>query len=561
MRPKMTNVRSLIDVATYGQARRFTLGNRYALAREVRLEGQGQAFLADDTDAARQVLAVVARVDWVDDSSRRERFEHQARKLQSLEQANLSALLDFGFEDDLAYVICERSDGERLADRLSRKRSMTPHEAIPIMSQLLKVLEHVHARELVARSLSPANLFLSTDGVHANVLRVFGVGLAELLVNDPSAEEAALLCNPAFAAPEQLAGHAATPASDVYAAARLMETMLLGPDDDTVLPASQRGGRSRIDSSSRIAGSLREFLNTCLRLDPETRPASGAEMVEFLIDSVPTMSMLRLQRVTGSLPEAGQSTSRAKVVPSTPPPEQRDATTKEPEEPVDVTTDPAPVQSRSKPWFLLAGAATLIAGLAAWSTLRSGSPPGESSSTPSAPSQAPSVEAAAIASPPKRTEDEPRPVATKANAKATPAALSQVRIESEPVGEIRIDGERRGATPFAGELPPGEHDVEIIGDDGVSWSQTIDVRPGHNETWSLHRAAPEVPEEPTGRKRRTRSARKTRAAADPPSTPTPAPVAPQPSAPAKKADPFLPPSKKQTTTQDADLLPAAEAKQ
>ncbi|MBV1862512.1 MAG: protein kinase, partial [Nannocystaceae bacterium] len=191
----MAKVRSIIDFNTDGLGRGFALGGRYVLAREVKLEGLGQAFLADDTDAARQVLAVVHRAAWVGDADSCARFEERARTLQSIEHANLATFLDFGIADGVAYAILERLDGERLADRLTRKQTLPIEDVVPILSQLLKALEHLHARGLIARSLSPANLLLVNDGAHANVLRLMGAGLAELLHNQEEPDEAALVTN------------------------------------------------------------------------------------------------------------------------------------------------------------------------------------------------------------------------------------------------------------------------------------------------------------------------------------------------------------------------------
>ncbi len=565
----MANVRSIVDFKTDGSGRGFALGDRYALAREVKLEGLGQAFLADDTEAARQVVAVTNRAEWVGDPIRRARFEERARALQSIEHANLVTFLDFGIDDGVAYAILERAEGERLADRLARKRSFGSEDVIPVMSQLLKALEHLHARGLIARSLCPANVFLFSDGVHANVLRLMGAGLTELLRNEELPDESALISNPSFAAPEQLRGLPATPACDVYAAGRLMETMLQSDPSLPRGPISQRGvGRPTIPASARVPQSLLDFISRATAPDPALRPANGAVLVEALIDAVPSVSMLRLRRVTNSqpIPRARTSTTRGLVA---------DVLSDTAADESPTTTDPAapPLtppaegpQARGSSGRLVGAAVLAVAALgaaAAWLWARPGvdHSPGATAEATSVP-----VQPAAVAA----EQPSPRPPQPSTPQAGEPAVgqypeRGSVRVLSEPEGTLSIDGVSVGPTPYTGELAAGTHLVEVTGAEGSTWSRTIEVRSGSDETWSLRRSEVTSLREPAAvtspRGKRSRRRPNGASAAAQPSAAQPAaaqPAAAQPAA-AKPAaapnDPFLPRSKKREPAQSTDLLP------
>ncbi len=566
----MARVRSLIDFKNDGLGRGFTLGERYVLAREVKLEGLGQAFLADDTDAARQVVAVVHRAAWVGDPQRRARFEERARVLQSIEHANVATFLDFGIADGVVYTILERLDGERLADRLTRKRAIPVEDVVPIISQLLKALEHLHARGIIARNISPANLLLYTDGVHANVMRLMGAGLAELLLNDEEPDESELVTNPAFAAPEQLQGGTATPASDVYSAGRLMETMLRGSLGAPSTPLSQRGqsGVSTLPPSARIPTSLLDFMSRATALEPALRPPDGAALVEGLIDAVPSVSMLRLRRVTNShrAMRSRSSMSRgvvADVVSGVDDDDGDDAAAAPSHRSPSASqaslalADTPPTKS-SRAALAIGLLAFAAAGAAVWLWMQpSPDAAGDGSETKAADLE--------VAAPPGTRAAAPTPDASArddASAAVPASALGSVRVLSDPPGTLKIDGVSVGPSPYAGELSAGRHTVEVEASDGTRWSETIEVGAGVNETWKLRRAdtpASESSEAPPAARDKSRKRRRGKTApptpsADPAAAPASKPPAATPPPPARN-DPFLPRSKKRAPTRDTDLLP------
>ncbi len=298
----MADVHSLVDFEAIRARHGFRLAERYVLTRSIKVTSVGEAFLADDTEAAKQVLAFVNQAPWSADSGRVAHFERRALALQSLEHANIAGLLDYGIVDDRCYAVIERFDGDRLLDKLSRKRRMSVEEALPIISQLLKALEYIHARDVVARAIDPAHVLLCSDGVHGNIVRLSGVGLAELLQNQSPPSESELIGDPTFADPQQRQGEPADPRSDVFAVGQIMLAMLQGGTPQRV-PLSKRGPGARsfeLPASSRVSEPLCDLIERCISVTREARPADGAALVEALIDAVPNASLFRLPRITGS---------------------------------------------------------------------------------------------------------------------------------------------------------------------------------------------------------------------------------------------------------------------
>lgn len=435
----MAEVPNLVDFDAYDTRRGFRLANRYALTRSIRTTGVGQTYLADDTEAAKQVLVVVHTAPWADDPSRKNLFETRARTLAGLEHANLASVLDHGIIDGRCFAVLERFEGERLSDRLARKsrrgssgRPMSAEEVVPIVSQLLKALEYAHARGVLARRLDPAHVLLCNDGVHANIVRVVGVGIAELMQNLVVPEEAALVGDPDFASPEQLRGEPATTQSDVFAIGRLMLAMLHG----CPLPSGPDVAR---DTAGALPESLIAVIEASVRPLPRQRPLDAAALVEMLIDAVPNASMFRLPRITGSHATLARRPSPApprlsSPLPSPPPP-SADA---HPVPPKGALQAEAPAARRRSRVLLWSGITLALAGTAGAFALSESytaapdSPPPEAAVFDTRPSPDPPAPAAssAMKSPPSlpsgdAAEDPAAPTVVGEASSSAPTPVSE----------------------------------------------------------------------------------------------------------------------------------------
>jgi serine/threonine protein kinase len=120
----------------------------------------------------------------------------------------------------------ELLEGETLAARIERG-PVPLAEAMRIALGLLAALQVLHPKELVHRDLKPSNMFLTENGV-----KIIDFGLARLSRVDPTVTQTLLTSpgllvgTPSYMSPEQLLGHAITPASDLFAAGAIIFEML-----------------------------------------------------------------------------------------------------------------------------------------------------------------------------------------------------------------------------------------------------------------------------------------------------------------------------------------------
>ena len=469
----------------------------------------------------------------------------------------------------------ERFDGERLADKLARKRRITVEELLPIVSQLLKALEYIHARGIVARCVDPSHLLLGNDGTHANIVRAVGFGIGELLQNSDPPEEQELVGSTAYTAPEQLRGESVDARADVYAVGRLMVALLQGQTSPADVPLSQRSSTKRFHvppGCEAIPEPLLHFIESCLHPDPQERPAHGAALVERLIDAVPSASMLRLPRITGSHVAVGRrSPSRSSPKMETAAVATTPIQVETPATPTPAPPTPPPRRSAVAPMLGVAALCAAAIGIAWWLLVPSVSetlvetptaslPPAAapSSADDEPPSPEANVEVGAVVhgpvgddAAPSAPPSEPSAIVPADADAPPPPSNTLVRIDSRPRGVLYIDGAERGKTPFEGTLAAGTHYVEVVGPQGERWRETLEVEGGGRQ--SLVLTAPDTAE-PAAPRRAKKSAPKR---AGTPTRPTaPASRAPRPAAdpPPPKEDPFLPPSKRKAN-KDTHLLP------
>ncbi len=178
----------------------------------------------DGDEVAIKVIApqYIEREDFV------ARFRREARTMASLNHPHILPVIAFGETDDALYLVMKFIDGGTLEDLLGAP--VLPDRTAELAEQIAGALTYAHAQGVIHRDLKPANILLDRDG--ASYLADFGIArlvdsegrtLAESIT-----QTGMLLGTPAYIAPEQWHGEAATPRCDIYALGVIFYEMLSG---------------------------------------------------------------------------------------------------------------------------------------------------------------------------------------------------------------------------------------------------------------------------------------------------------------------------------------------
>lgn len=162
-------------------------------------------------------------------------FAAEVLATSSVRHPNVVRLLDEGSDGRLPFLVLELLEGETLAERLQRERSLGMPRLLPLFRQLCSGLQAVHDAGFVHADLKPDNVFL-TGPRGAEQVKLFDFGVA---VTHPPARTAVgagvrartrpLLGTPAYMSPEQLRGDSPLdPRSDLWSLAVIAYECVLG---------------------------------------------------------------------------------------------------------------------------------------------------------------------------------------------------------------------------------------------------------------------------------------------------------------------------------------------
>ena len=204
----------------------------YELREQVGAGDFGVVYRAYQPSVGREVAIKVIRPDLVNQAAFVRRFEAEAQLVAQLEHPHVVSLYDYWRDPDGAYLVMRWLRGGSLRQALERG-SWKVEAASRLLAQVGSALAYAHRQGVVHRDLKPANVLLDEEG-HA-YLSDFGIAAR---LSDPDDPRRLVSGSPAYLPPEEIAGVAHTPRSDLYGLGLLTFELLTGepPPMDGPLP-------------------------------------------------------------------------------------------------------------------------------------------------------------------------------------------------------------------------------------------------------------------------------------------------------------------------------------
>jgi serine/threonine protein kinase/tetratricopeptide (TPR) repeat protein len=203
-----------------------SLGDRYALVRELGHGGMATVYLAEDRKLDRLVAIKVLRPDLASVVGP-ERFLREIKIATRLQHPGILDIYDSGSNDGILYYVMPYVEGESLRVRLEREDQFPVEDALRIAGEVADALNYAHECGVVHRDIKPENILLS--GGHA-VVADFGIARA---ISEGSDERVTAtdhtVGTPAYMSPEQAGGEKDLDGrTDVYTLACVLFEMLAG---------------------------------------------------------------------------------------------------------------------------------------------------------------------------------------------------------------------------------------------------------------------------------------------------------------------------------------------
>ena len=245
--------------------------------------GMGEVYRARDGRLKREVAVKILPLAAATDSSRRQRFEFEARTVAALNHPNIVAIYDVGAEDGVSYIVSELIEGQPL-----RGSSLGLRKSLDCAVQIANGIAAAHAAGIVHRDLKPENIMLTRDGR----VKILDFGLARL--NAPPTADAAtetltvqtepgmVMGTVGYMSPEQVRGKEADPRSDIFSYGVILYEMLSGHrafhGDTAVETMTAILKQEPPDLPDSVPSGVRQIVHHCLEKDPDNRFQSARDL-------------------------------------------------------------------------------------------------------------------------------------------------------------------------------------------------------------------------------------------------------------------------------------------
>ncbi|WP_330294588.1 serine/threonine-protein kinase [Streptomyces sp. NBC_00503] len=247
----------------------------YRVVARLGAGGMGRVYLCY-TPGGRPVALKVVRPELAGDPEFRLRFAQEVASAQRIHGLYTAQVVDSGVDAALPWLATTYVPGPSLQQAVNRYGPLPLRTVLLLVAGIAEALQEIHRAGVVHRDLKPANVLIAADGP-----RVIDFGIARAAHASRLTSTGLRIGSPAFMAPEQALGRAATPATDVFALGALAVYVAGGAPPFGEGPESSSLYRVVHEEAdlTRVPVELQELLRHCLAKTPEHRPTT-AQVIE-----------------------------------------------------------------------------------------------------------------------------------------------------------------------------------------------------------------------------------------------------------------------------------------
>jgi serine/threonine-protein kinase len=275
------------------------LADRYRVIERIGSGGMASVLLAEDERLGRQVAVKRLHAESPEETARR--FRREARLGASLNHPNLVSVYDIVSDDEGVLIVMEYVDGETLRDAMDRG-PVPPARVLGVLRGVATGLDHAHAQGIVHRDVKPANVLLGGRG---GEVKLADLGIATAVESTRITKSGAVMGTASYMAPEQLEGHRAGPAADIYSLAVVAWEALSGKRAYEGRTPFEIARRKALEPPPPLSDAWADAppaavaaLQRAMAADPASRPKSATAFVDELAHALRASTPVREDATT-----------------------------------------------------------------------------------------------------------------------------------------------------------------------------------------------------------------------------------------------------------------------
>jgi predicted Ser/Thr protein kinase len=257
----------------------------YEILKEIARGGMGVVYRARQKSLNRIVALKIILAGEFASSADIQRFHTEAEAAANLDHPGVVPIYEVGEFEGRHYFSMGYVEGQSLAAKVAQG-PLPPREAAQLLKAVAEAIQYAHQKGVIHRDLKPANILLDSTGRP----RVTDFGLAKRVEGGSQVTRSGqILGTPSYMPPEQAAGGAIVPASDVYAMGAVLYVLLTGRPPfcaaeplDTLAQVLNAEPVSPRQLNPDVPRDLETIVLKCLEKSSQRRYATAEELAEEL---------------------------------------------------------------------------------------------------------------------------------------------------------------------------------------------------------------------------------------------------------------------------------------
>ena len=201
------------------------INNRYEIQEIIGVGGMAVVYKAYDRVDDRIVAVKILKDEYLASEEYKIRFKNESKAISLLNHPNVVKVYDVCYGENLQYIVMEHVEGITLKEFISRQKVLDWKEALIVVVQILKALQHAHDKGVIHRDIKPQNILLLSNAT----IKVTDFGIASFKRGEiKSFDENEAIGSIHYVSPEQAKGDYTDEKSDIYSVGVVLYEMLTG---------------------------------------------------------------------------------------------------------------------------------------------------------------------------------------------------------------------------------------------------------------------------------------------------------------------------------------------